>query len=480
MGGYTNCYTGTTWNPEFCPDPVSCAKNCALEGVDYAKTYEITTSGGELTLGYVAPTGNVGSRTYLMEAVPPPKKHNYTRYAGKNCYNGHGGTEIDKNGTPNLSVSQCTERCDADSECSCVTYQPSTSTCWKRGACEPGAFAQMAGYDTYAKGASEGVPTAGDTVQKYKLFKLKNREFSFDVDVSKLPCGLNGALYFVAMDADGGMARFPGNKAGAAYGTGYCDAQCPHDVKFINGEANTLDWDSGVGKYGSCCVEMDIWEANSISNAVTSHPCAVTGQTRCGDGKVPCGDGDDRYKGVCDKDGCDFNPWRVGNRTFFGPGADFAIDSTRVFTVATSFVTADGTDEGDLVEIRRYFVQDGNKFPLPGARLVDPDANSLTDDFCDKSKVAFNNTNDHRAKGGLKRMSDALDRGMVLVMSLWDDSAAHMLWLDSDDPTDQPDTAPGVSRGSCPTTSGDPADVRSKSPRATVKFSNIKMGPVAA
>lgn len=34
-------------------------------------------------------------------------------------------------------------------------------------------------------------------------FKLKNREFSFDVDVSNLPCGLNGAVYFVAMDAKG-------------------------------------------------------------------------------------------------------------------------------------------------------------------------------------------------------------------------------------------------------------------------------------
>ena len=31
-------------------------------------------------------------------------------------------------------------------------------------------------------------------------------------------------------------------KGGAAYGTGYCDAQCPHDIKFIDGEANSGDW----------------------------------------------------------------------------------------------------------------------------------------------------------------------------------------------------------------------------------------------
>ena len=39
------------------------------------------------------------------------------------------------------------------------------------------------------------------------------------------------------MDADGGVANSGGlNKAGAQYGTGYCDAQCPHDMKFIQGE----------------------------------------------------------------------------------------------------------------------------------------------------------------------------------------------------------------------------------------------------
>lgn len=70
----------------------------------------------------------------------------------------------------------------------------------------------------------------------YQLFNLLNQEFTFDVDLSTLPCGLNGALYFSQMDADGGVARFPTNKAGAKYGTGYCDSQCPRDLKFIDGE----------------------------------------------------------------------------------------------------------------------------------------------------------------------------------------------------------------------------------------------------
>ena len=70
----------------------------------------------------------------------------------------------------------------------------------------------------------------------YKLFKLLNNEFTFDVDVSNLGCGLNGALYFVSMDADGGMSKYANNTAGAKYGTGYCDSQCPRDLKFINGQ----------------------------------------------------------------------------------------------------------------------------------------------------------------------------------------------------------------------------------------------------
>ena len=82
----------------------------------------------------------------------------------------------------------------------------------------------------------------------YEMFKLApNREISFDVDVSTLPCGLSGSLYFVAMDADGGMSKYPTNKAGAKYGTGYCDASCPQTVRFINGEV----WHS-TQRYRSC------------------------------------------------------------------------------------------------------------------------------------------------------------------------------------------------------------------------------------
>lgn len=147
--GYTNCYTGNTWNATLCPDGVKCAANCALDGADYSGTYGTTTTGNALKLNFVTKgsSTNIGSRTYLM--------------------------------------------------------------------------------------------AAGSTT-KYQMFQLLGQEFTFDVDVSDLPCGLNGALYFSEMDEDGGMSRFPTNKAGAKYGTGYCDAQCPQDIKFINGVVSSV------------------------------------------------------------------------------------------------------------------------------------------------------------------------------------------------------------------------------------------------
>src|SRR4051794_33697895 len=39
---------------------------------------------------------------------------------------------------------------------------------------------------------------------KYDMIKLTGNEFTFDVDVSKLPCGMNGALYLSEMNKYGG------------------------------------------------------------------------------------------------------------------------------------------------------------------------------------------------------------------------------------------------------------------------------------
>ncbi|KIM21094.1 carbohydrate-binding module family 1 protein [Serendipita vermifera MAFF 305830] len=390
--GYTNCYTGNSWDETLCPDPVTCAKNCAVDGADYSGTYGITASGNAVTLKFVTKSEgtNVGSRVYLM---------------------------------------------------------------------------------------------ASDNT-KYEMFKLKNKEFTFDVDVSNLPCGVNGALYFSHMDADGGLSTQPNNKAGAKYGTGYCDAQCPHDIKFISGEANVIDWNgsaddpnAGKGKYGTCCSEMDIWEANKISTAYTPHSCNTDGPYRCeGD---ECGDGDNRYGGVCDKDGCDFNSFRMGEKEFYGPG--MTLDTTKKMTVITQFVTADGTDTGALTEIRRVYVQDGkviqnSKTNIPG---MDP-YDSITADFCAAQKTVFDNTDVFTNSGGFSAIDKSFTEGVVLVLSIWDDHEANLLWLDSNMPAEGDASVPGVARGTCPTDSGVPAELEAASPNSSVTFSNIKFGPIGS
>ncbi|KAF2355984.1 Glycoside hydrolase family 7, partial [Trinorchestia longiramus] len=94
--------------------------------------------------------------------------------------------------------------------------------------------------------------------EKYRMFNLKNREFTVDIDTSNLECGMNGGLYFSEMPEDGGTSAYPTNQAGAKYGTGYCDGQCFHWIRYSGGQVNI----QGNTDYGVCCIEMDIWESN--------------------------------------------------------------------------------------------------------------------------------------------------------------------------------------------------------------------------
>jgi len=310
----------------------------------------------------------------------------------------------------------------------------------------------------------------------YMPFKLKNREFTFDVDASALPCGLNGAVYFVEMKADGGKGG--SNLAGAKFGTGYCDAQCPYDVKFIEGEANIEGWSikRPHGTMGACCAEMDIWEANRAAAAYTAHPCAIEGMHVCQG--LKCGEGHERYRGLCDKDGCDYNSYRLGSQHFLGAGQDFAVDTSRPITVVTQFMTSDGTDSGDLTEIRRLYMQNGKVLKNSAATILGSSAgNSLTDDLCKAQKSAFDDPNDFAAKGGLKQMGEALERGMVLVLSLWDDKLTGMEWLDSRSDKGE-ETSLGAARGPCIPNAGQPEVLRSQHGDASVRYTNFMYGEI--
>ncbi|KAF7311725.1 Glucanase [Mycena indigotica] len=422
--GFTNCYTGNTWDQSVCgSDGTACAQACAVDGADYSGTafctYGITTSGNALTLKFVTQgqQKNIGSRVYLM-------------------------------GTGSTSA--------------------------------------------------------------YQMFDFENKEFTFDVDVSQLPCGLNGALYFVQMDEDGGVAKSNGNnKAGPKFGTGYCDAQCPRDIKFINGVANSVGWtgsdndpNAGTGEMGTCCPEMDVWEANSVGNLSYLVPLSelwpdldrfhappmlyrpsVKALALALNALHPMCKGSrlsalDRCSflhstsGTCDQAGCDFNSYRMGVTDFYGPG--MTIDTSQKFTVVTQFIGS------PITEIKRFYVQNGVVHANSDSAVDGVSGNSITDDFCASQKTAFGDTNTFAQKGGLSGISQASSAGMVLVMSIWDDHAANMLWLDAPYPPNKDASAPGVTRGTCSPSSGAPTDVESQSPNAQVIYSNIKFGSIGS
>ena len=83
---------------------------------------------------------------------------NFTLFAHQNCYNGHGGIEIDTNPVEGLTVGQCTARCDADASCDCVVTTAgggaAVGECWKRRECVPADFeadAATARFAVYVK-----------------------------------------------------------------------------------------------------------------------------------------------------------------------------------------------------------------------------------------------------------------------------------------------------------------------------------------
>jgi cellulose 1,4-beta-cellobiosidase len=168
----------------------------------------------------------------------------------------------------------------------------------------------------------------------------------------------------------------------------------------------------------------------------------------------------------------------MGNTTFFGPG--MTVDTKSKMTVVTQFITSDGTATGTLSEIKRIYVQNGKVIANSASDVSGVTGNSITSDFCTAQKTAFGDKDVFSQHGGLSGMGNALAEGMVLVMSIWDDHNSNMLWLDSNYPTNSTATDPGVARGTCSTSSGDPTTVESESASAKVIFSNIKVGPIGS
>ncbi|KAL2172337.1 hypothetical protein VTG60DRAFT_6176 [Thermothelomyces hinnuleus] len=283
-----------------------------------------------------------------------------------------------------------------------------------------------------------------ETKERYEMLKLTGNEFTFDVDATKLPCGMNSALYLSEMDATG--ARGELNPGGATFGTGYCDAQC-FVTPFINGLGNI------EGK-GACCNEMDIWEANARSQHIAPHPCSKAGPYLCEGAEC-------EFNGVCDKNGCAWNPYRVNVTDYYGEGAEFRVDTRRPFSVVTQF---HADDAGKLESIYRLFVQDGEVIE---SYVVDspglPRTDRMTDEFC-----AATGSTRFTELGAMEGMGDALTRGMVLALSIWWSEGDNMNWLDSGE------------AGPCDPDEGNPSNIVRVQPDPEVVFSNLRWGEIGS
>lgn len=379
----------------------------------------------------------------------------------KNCYDGNKWTDVCS------TAADCASKCALEGADYTKTYGASTS-----GDALTLKFVTKHEYGTNIGSRFYLMNGAS----KYQMFTLLGNEFAFDVDLSTVDCGLNAALYFVAMDEDGGMKRYPTNKAGAKYGTGYCDAQCARDLKFVGGKGNVEGWaastndaNAGVGPMGACCAEIDVWESNSHSFALTPHPCTENTYHVCE--KDGCGGtySEDRFAGKCDANGCDYNPYRMGVQDFYGKGKK--VDTGSKFTVVTRFETN---------KVSQFFVQGGKKIEIPGSTYEGlPASSNITPEFCANQFKTFGDRDRFSEVGGFDQLNNAFKVPMVLVMSIWDDHYANMLWLDSTYPPEK-DGQPGAARGDCAPDSGNPKDVESSIPNAKVVWSNIRFGPVGS
>ncbi|CAI4219553.1 unnamed protein product [Parascedosporium putredinis] len=309
-----------------------------------------------------------------------------------NCYDGNVWTDICSD------ASDCAKNCAVEGADYSTTYGITTSSdALTLKFVQEHEYGANVGSRVYLMNGSD----------KYQMFELLNNEFAFDVDLSQVECGMNSALYFVPMKEDGGLSDESNNEAGAKYGVGYCDAQCARDLKFINGKDDTCG-----GTYS-----------------------------------------DDRYSGGCDANGCDYNPYRLGNLDFYGQGS--LLDTTK--NVITRF-------EQDAMY--QVFIQDGKtiEVPAPNMEGIPSDSNKINAAFCTAAPTVFDDRNRFDEIGGYSQLTEALAIPMVLVMSIWSDKAGQ----------------PGALRGPCATDSGVPAEVIAEHGDATVVWSNIRYGPIGS
>lgn len=221
---------------------------------------------------------------------------------------------------------------------------------------------------------------------------------------------------------------------------------------------------------------MEAFIGNSVSSSFGLHTCASISQTKClGDF---CGGIDSPVsaskRSTCDDNGCAFNPYRLGDPDYYGLGRKW-VDTSMSFTVVTQFLTNDGTDSGSLAEITRFYIQNGTKIPNSSSKIEGLSGDSITSSFCTKQKEVFEEGNMFDKFGGMEKMTETLQKGLVLSLGVWDDRRNGMLWLDG-----KLGEGKGAERGTCPTPALNPQDLVAQSGLASAKFGKIRVGDIGS
>ncbi|KAK0721262.1 concanavalin A-like lectin/glucanase domain-containing protein [Apiosordaria backusii] len=281
-----------------------------------------------------------------------------------------------------------------------------------------------------------------ESKNRYQTFTLLGNELSFDVDLSTVECGINSALYFAAMDADGGVERHkPYNQAGAEYGTGYCDGWCQNNQRFVGGRAATNKHDAGWQEWqsdGACCPEFAVCVRDTVVNIIRIE-------------------------------------W--ARRSFMGRESWLILRKT-LRELLVLVVTRWEEDRQ-----YQFFIQDGKRIDVP-TPVWDglPKQNGLSEEMCAVQAEVFSERDswaEHR--GWETHRRQVLNRPMVLVTSI--DAADFYMWntwLDSSIHNDTCEGCAGVERGPCPREDNEPWIVQANGGRAKVVWSNIRFGPIGS
>ena len=86
--------------------------------------------------------------------------------------------------------------------------------------------------------------------------------------------------------------------------------------------------------------------------------------------------------------------------------------------VTIQFITADGTDSGKLVSVKQLYTQNSKMLAHPAYTVSGNQHDEISDDFCSDWVAVTQDGTNFLEKGGLRAVETALEKGLVLVISL--------------------------------------------------------------